>query len=174
MPEVTVTLENVESKDVKVRGEDATVYEFKASDGRKYTTFKRDVAVPGATLRGRLVTIVYTEKKKGDFTNYYLESITAAVGDPGVLVDLRGDAPGTWEKQDAQTESANIRSAPDKDVSIARAVALKAAVESATGFIDIDTATDVLNVADVYVDWLLTGAVNAEPVAVGSDENFPF
>lgn len=150
MSEVTVTLNDVESKDVQARGEDATVYSFKCSDGRKYTTFKRDVAAPGSQLRGRLVTIGFTEKVNGEYTNYYLNSIKPA---------------------DTATPP-NITSQSDKDVSIARAVALKAAVETAVG-LEMQAANqgDIIAIANVYAGWLLTGSANPEPVAAG---DFPF
>ena len=161
MPEATVTLNNIQPKDVTARGEEVTLYEFETSDGRKYTTFKHDIAVAGAKLRGRLVTIDYGEKpwQKGDKsgTNYYLNSIKAADdgslgtngGDPGVAVDPRSDEV---------TPTYNISTPANKDVSIARAVALKAAVETATGAVlDNPTADEILEVANLYVDWLLTG-----------------
>lgn len=167
MSEVTVTLNDVESKDVKVKGDPATVYEFRCSDGNKYTTFKRDIAVPGSQLRGRLVTIDYTEKQKGDYTNYYLNSIKLAdTGDAGLEVNLRG-TDGFGSTPIAQ----GITTQEDKNVSIARAVALKAAVETAVGLQLADADSDaILGIANVYAGWLLTGSVN-EPVAAG---DFPF
>jgi hypothetical protein len=158
MPEATVTLNDVESRDVQSRGETATVYSFKCSDGRKYTTFKRDIAVPGSQLRGRLVTIGYTEKQNGEFTNYYLNSIKLA--DTGIILP---ETPVFTAHPDSPTQE-------KKDVSIARAVALKAAVETAVG-LQLEDASwqTILDIADAYVPWLLTGSAAQSEV-----EAFPF
>lgn len=168
MSEVTVTLNDVESKDVIARGEEATVYTFNCSDGRGYTTFKRDVAIPGSKLRNRLVVLDYSEKawQKGEKSgfNYYLNSIKLA--DAGVV---RGAA---IQVDALDNRPALITSQSDKDVSIARAVALKAAVETAVG-LEMQAANqgDIIAIANVYAGWLLTGAANPEPVAAG---DFPF
>lgn len=164
MPEVTVTLNDVDSRDVKVRGEDATVYSFKASDGRKYDTFKREIAVPGSQLRGRLVVIDFDEVQKGDYTNYKLKGIK--------LADAGEAGGGGFAATANLGTSDDIPRASDKDTSIARAVALKAAVETAVGLQLMDADSDsILGIADVYAGWLLTGSVAAEPVAAG---DFPF
>lgn len=161
MSEVTVTLNDVESRDVTARGEPATVYSFKTSDGRKYTTFKRDVAVPGSQLRGRLVTIDYKEQQKGEYTNYYLNSIK--------LADT-GEVAETVRVTTADSAVEKVFGPSDKDTSIARAVALKAAVETAVGLQLGDADQNaIIVIAGVYAEWLLTGAVT--PV---KEEAFPF
>jgi hypothetical protein len=150
VPETTVTLVDVDSRDVTARGEQTTVYSFKASDGRKYDTFRRDIAVPGSTLRGKTVVIDYKERKKGEYTNYDLLSIREAAD----AVLLQGFK---------QEPTPNISSQSDKDVSIARAVALKAAVETAVG-LQIETDKEgVVAIAGFYADWLLNGTAVAEP-----------
>src|SRR5581483_4645917 len=113
MPELTLTLNDVESKDVNTRRGLSTVYTLKGSDGRTYTTFDRELAVAASELRGKTVVFDYVESKNGDFINYNLNAVTEAAGGVDIPVQTIAATPST-----------------DKDVSIARAVALKAAVET--------------------------------------------
>lgn len=176
MPETTVTLVDVDSRDVTARGEQTTVYSFKCDDGRKYDTFRRDVAVPGSQLRGKRVVIGYTERpwdngeKSG--INYNLNSIKEAAGDPGVAVDLRSDE-GNFAGPDVIGNSL-LAANTSKDISIARAVALKAAVETSNGFSPDASwnAADLLQVADVYLDWLLNGSESTPVSGDGILVNF--
>lgn len=157
MPEVTVTLEDVESKDVNTKRGLGTVYRLKASDGRTYTTFDREIAKTAAELRGKTVVFDYVQSQNGDFTNYNLNGVKAGTGIPEVAnTDNFATQPVTgFHTGDSVTS---------KDTSIARAVALKAAVETVVGSDAYDTAgvppdDTIINIANIYAEWLLTGAV---------------
>lgn len=179
MPETTVTLVDVDSRDVTARGEQTTVYSFRCDDGRKYDTFRRDVAVPGSQLRGKRVVIGYTEKQwdNGEKSgiNYNLNSIKEAAGDPGVAVDLRSDE-GNFAGPVGPIGSilgynTGGSAAPtNKDLAIARAVALKAAVETASRN-DWDYV-EIIRIADVYLGWLLNGSESTPVSGDGILVNF--
>jgi len=173
MAEVTARIDSVETYDgvAKSSGKPYTRFTVKAG-GRKYDTFRREIAEPAAPLKGQLAVIVYSERQNGEYTNYDLEGVKAA---PGVAGATETAAQGTVETQ-AVSNGSNVRSVPaasprsaisDKDVSIARAVALKAAVETATGLQLVDAdAGSIITIADTYLPWLLTGeAKTANPFA---------
>lgn len=150
MPEVTVTLEDVESKDVNTRRGLSTVYRLKASDGRTYTTFDDKLAKEGAKYRGQTVVLDYVESQNGEYTNYNLNGVKAGEQE---FAQNRPDpqlAPG-FNPGDSVTS---------KDTSIARAVALKAAVTYVVA--GISPEDDVITLADSWVAWLLTGSTLPE------------
>lgn len=93
-----------------------TVYEIEFSDGKTYATFKQDVAVEARAAIGSSVTAEVSEQQKGQYTNYYWNGITAKTADPAPVVQ--------WIPGQIQAPAPS-----DKDAQIARAVALKAAVD---------------------------------------------
>lgn len=144
MPEVTVTLEDVESKDVNTKRGLGTVYRLKGSDGRTYTTFDREIATKAAELRGKTVVFDYVESKNGEWVNYNLNGVKA-----GAFATTPAPAQG-FPTETPQGSTPNT----DRDTSIARAVALKAAVTYVVG---ANPEQDPIALADEYVEWLLTG-----------------
>lgn len=147
MPEVTVTLEDVESKDVNTRRGLSTVYRLKASDGRTYTTFDDKLAKEGAKYRGQTVVLDYVESQNGEYTNYNLNGVKAGETPTGIILPTAAPLFSASPANPTQES---------RDTSIARAVALKAAVEVSVG--GISEGNGVLETANIYVEWLLTGA----------------
>jgi len=88
---------------VKKLSDDRQLYVIK-SDGKEFTTFKRDLAASAKAMIGQQAKIDYTEKQNGEWTNRYLENVESAV-----------------EFKQA--------TAPAREIDIRRAVALKAAIE---------------------------------------------
>lgn len=150
---VVVTIEDVSSRDVNTRNGTKTVYNIKASDGRYYGTFDENNGRKAGTLKGQSVRLEYSfresHKDGKTYQNYDLKGIEA-----------NAFAPSPDVPPSAQTVLNLVASQgpSDKDLSIARAVALKAAVETfATGALDLSSAENILAVSDTYVDWLLNG-----------------
>jgi hypothetical protein len=96
---------------------------------------------------GRASSSTTSRARTADYTNYNLNGVKLSefAPEPGVIL------PAAQE----YSASPATKTQEDRDVSIARAVALKAAVET-TG---PDEPESILAVAGIYVDWLLTGAV---------------
>jgi hypothetical protein len=164
MPEVTVEIESVESYDgvAKASGKAYTRYTVKAG-GRKYVTFKREVVEPAALLVNQRATLVYTESQNGEYTNYGLEGVKAAPQEAVAATETVSQ--GTLGAQSVSSGS-NVRTVygasaaeQKKDVSIARAVAFKGAVElAAAGVITIESPSSVLDIAARFTPWLLNEA----------------
>ena len=100
MAELTAVVDDVR---VKKLSDDRQLYVIK-SDGKEFTTFKRDLAASAKAMIGQQAKIDYTEKQNGEWTNRYLENVESAV-----------------EFKQA--------TAPAREIDIRRAVALKAAIE---------------------------------------------
>jgi len=98
--ELTAVVDDVR---VKKLSDDRQLYVIK-SDGKEFTTFKRDLAASAKAMIGQQAKIDYTEKQNGEWTNRYLENVESAV-----------------EFKQA--------TAPAREIDIRRAVALKAAIE---------------------------------------------
>ena len=100
MAELTAVVDDVR---VKKLSDDRQLYVIK-SDGKEFSTFKRDLAASAKAMIGQQAKIDYTEKQNGEWTNRYLENVESAV-----------------EFKQA--------TAPAREIDIRRAVALKAAIE---------------------------------------------
>ena len=165
MAETTVQIEDVESRFVAItRGREAgttkAVYNIKASDGRYYGTFDEDLGKQAGLLRGQTVNIEYgvRESTKGDkvYTNYDLKGLSASD-----VSNVSTNTSSPSEGVSVAPVASQGYVSTSKDLQIARAVALKAAVETfATGALEISTAPEILQVADSFTDWLLNGSAN--------------
>lgn len=111
-------------KDQTKTGKD--IYKVKI-DGKVYTTFDEKVAREAFALKGKQASVDVEVKQSGEYTNYNLKGVAAP----------------------AQLEIPSV--AGEKDVQIARAVALKAAVDFQAGK---GSVADVKLVADEFLAWL--------------------
>lgn len=158
MAEAIVQIEDVESRVVNTRNGQKTVYNISASDGRRYGTFNEDLGRKAGQLRGQSAVLDYSvresHKDGKTYTNYDLKDIRAnqfAPQNPGIIL------PEQTEKILQQyTASPQITTQEDKNVSIARAVALKAAVDLASGGVIEDPSKEgLILVSEYFTDWLL-------------------
>ena len=149
--ETTVTIESVEGKSINTRRGPSTVYNVETSDGKRYSTFDSKLAESAATLRGKTAVIEYQVRENvrdgKTYVNHDLKGVQPAIS-PADIVPVQ------------ITETPRIDSQKsDKDLSIARSVALKAAVDTATGLQWTESpSAPVLSLADEYLDWLLNGS----------------
>lgn len=124
MSSITAVIEDVK-KDQTKNGKD--IYKVKI-DGKTYTTFDERVAKDAFARKGQKVVADVEVKQSGEFTNYNLKGVTAAA------------------------EQAQIPSvAGEREDAIARAVALKAAVDFQAGK---GSVADVKLAADEFLAWL--------------------
>jgi len=130
--ETTIQISEVNSKDVKTSRGTGTVYNVKASDGREFSTFKKDLGQAAGRLRGQFALIEYSEVQKGEYTNLYLDSVTATDNpDPADEVIAKLTPTYSYAK-DLKSEQIN------------RSVAFKAAVELvAAGTMSVDGLHDL-------------------------------
>ena len=155
MPESIVQIEDVSSRQVSTRYGPKTVWNIKASDGRYYGTFDAELGQAAGRSRGQQVEIEYeyrqSQKNGNTYDNYDLKALRAST--------VQGTTKDTGNVQESLTEAPVASQAySGKDSSIARAVALKAAVELAAGGVIEDPTPDgLLTVSEVFTDWLLTG-----------------
>ena len=73
MSTVTATIEGVYGPN------EHGFYDIKA-DGKKFSTKKSNIAERAKEFHNRQATLEYTEKQNGQYTNYYLENVTAPGG----------------------------------------------------------------------------------------------
>ena len=76
MSEVRGTVLAVNGKNVNGK----TIYEVAFSDGQTYATFNNTVADAAKRLQGQPAVAQTTAKQKGQYTNYYLDSIEPGEG----------------------------------------------------------------------------------------------
>ncbi|HEY6018839.1 MAG TPA: hypothetical protein VIY48_02810 [Candidatus Paceibacterota bacterium] len=146
-----------------------TVFEVKTTDGKKYSTFKAPLGQMAGALRGQAVVIQYSEQERNGYTNYTLEGIQPSQSQP-VETGQQGVVVQAGPVSHNLTATASY-STSSKDESIARAVALKAAVDTVTGLQIVDANSSVvLAVADVYRAWLL-GEKESAPDPFGGETN---
>ena len=156
MASITAVVEDVTAKET-AKG---PIYNINAG-GKKFSTFKVEIAEQAKRAVGINSVLGYTEKGREfngkTYVDYYLNS-----------VDTQGAAP-------AATTFAPASGGFSKDESIARAVALKGAIEFQHGE---GSVADVLMVANEFLAYLLkTPAAPASPaVAVfsGPSDDIPF
>ena len=151
MAEIVAPISEVQTKTLPTG---VVIYIVKAA-GKEYSTRDRSLAQIGYRAVGSDVLLDYDEKKndKG-FTNRYLNHIAPVDGGGPAEAGL----PPSGLFDDSEPEVARA-SGIDKDEQIARAVALKAAVDTLPQLpAEQRTAASVLQIADFYMPFL-TGAV---------------
>ena len=186
MESTVVGIASIESKDINTAKGPGTLFILKDVVGTEYTTFDRELAVQAAALRGQNATIgfdITTNVKPNrqgvdtTYTNRYLKSLGAAGAsqpsehtfDPGVTptpsVPVQAvTAPPTAPPTATPVEAAVIptqSSHSDREESIARAVALKAAVDLASSGVLSASIADIIARATSFETYLL-GRVEAE------------
>lgn len=137
MNTITAVIEDVKSDTTK---SGKAIFKIRI-DGQTYTTFDERTAKEAFALKGQKAEAQVEVKQSGEFTNYNLRGVAAPAGIP------QADAGGKSEK----------------DGQIARAVALKAAVEFQAGK---GSVADVKLAADEFLAWLSgAGAVAAADIS---------
>jgi hypothetical protein len=154
--EAVIQISEVNSKDVNTSRGTSTVYNIKSSEGKEFSTFKKDLGQAAGKLRGQWATVEYQEVQKGKYTNYYLDAVraseprelalnpTASYVDTettGGLTEAPGTTPGLIHPTitPAQAVSHNFTYKDDKSAQINRSVAFKAAVGLVTsGYVDFE------------------------------------
>jgi hypothetical protein len=157
MASITAVVEDVTAKET-AKG---PIYNINAG-GKKFSTFKVEIAEQAKRAVGINSVLGYTEKGREyngkTYMDYYLDS-----------VDTQGAAPATGGG------FAPASGGFSKDESIARAVALKGAIEFQHGE---GSVADVLMVANEFLAYLLkTPAAPASPAVAafsGPSDDIPF
>ena len=157
MASITAVVEDVTAKET-AKG---PIYNINAG-GKKFSTFKVEIAEQAKRAVGINSVLGYTEKGREfngkTYVDYYLNS-----------VDTQGAAPATGGG------FAPASGGFSKDESIARAVALKGAIEFQHGE---GSVADVLMVANEFLAYLLkTPAAPASPAVAafsGPSDDIPF
>ena len=155
MASITAVVEDVTAKET-AKG---PIYNINAG-GKKFSTFKVEIAEQAKRAVGISSVLGYTEKGREyngkTYVDYYLNS-----------VDTQGAAPAAT--------SAPTGGGFSKDESIARAVALKGAIEFQHGQ---GSVADVLMVANEFLAYLMnTPAAPASPAVAafsGPSDDIPF
>ncbi len=143
------TITSYAKKDVQGRNGKFTMTMFQTQSGREYATSKGEIASQAVLLMNQPVEIEHEVVQKGDYTNYYLQGVKT----------VNGAAPVP------QTDPGpSVAPQSDREDAIARAVALKAAVDTLPSLADIikDDAyagkvrdpAEVLALAEFYLTWL--------------------
>jgi hypothetical protein len=173
--ETVVEIQDVVPKSIVTRRGPGTVYNVETSGG-KYSTFDQVLASEAGKLKGQPAKISYKTRQNGEFTNYDLLGVEAVVENGNGLQPLQPEVEdityAAWKASQTQAAASPpaqpsnsievyTNSEAKKQLSIARSVALKAAVETARG-LDVGEAYagDILHIADTYTNWLLTGVNN--------------
>ena len=144
MPETIITILDVEGRDVNTSRGPGRVFNVKGSDGRRYSTFNAKLAQEAVALKGQGAKIEFETRQKGEFTNYDLKALEAA----SVVQTVETSSNGS---QGVTTVPVASQGPSDKDTQIARAVALKAAVE----LVAAGTAEKgIFELAEEILSWL--------------------
>jgi hypothetical protein len=157
MPAVTARIQNVTVKTVNTARGSGDVYTVEAD--RKYTTWKRDIAQAAKELIGQDAEIAYSEQQKGDFTNYYIDSV----------LPLRGTAPDFERAPGPVPQDV-------KEQRIMRQTAAKVAVEQLRYFTPDDQTKEMLvALTEMWHDYFENGwpEVDAVPGGFPTDD-IPF
>lgn len=166
--EVVSVVKEVTRKNITPRngGDPFMLYEIVAGD-KTWTTKKQEIALTAHSLVGRLAAIEGRAQQKGNYTNYYINSIRET------------DAPETTEDPFSETiipTTANGASS-DRDESIYRQVATKVAAHLA------DTPADFWQNVDTLMNFYRTGqhpsqgetyAQTATQTDFTGDDDIPF
>lgn len=152
------------------------IYDLHADDNQEYATFDKGLALTAQSLSGPqapLVTLTYTEKQKGQYTNRYAEKIEQAQTQLGVGQIAFGPGPA---QALAPTVTQNVlpqlpvaappMSGVDKEMRIMRQTASKVAVHLLPYLpAHEQTPQGLLTMADFLVDYFVEGAPPATPIA---------
>lgn len=173
MESTIVGIASVESKDINTAKGPGTLFIVKDDLGVEYTTFDRELAVQAAGLKGHNATIGFDTttnvkpNKQGvdtTYTNRYLKTLSSANGATPEIVVERSiplqSAPvviqGVTLPLGATSSIQAQPSHSDRESSIARAVALKAAVDLASnGVLNDPTASGITSIAKFFEPYLL-------------------
>ncbi len=139
------TITSYSKKDVTTRYGQKTVTAFHTVAGKEYSTFKGEIASQAVLLMNQPVEIEYETQQKGEYTNNYLLGVKTVGGATPVPQADPGPTP----------EPVTSPYQAHKDEAIARAVALKAAVDTlpSLGEPTKDPAS-VIALAEFYLTWL--------------------
>lgn len=194
MESTVVGIASVESKPINTKRGPSTVYTITDALGIDYTTFDRDIAAAAAARKGQSASLSFNTKQNTKpnnqgvsvtYTNRYLESVESADSEfspspvLGSAPASRGELAATADRGVSVTGLTYIPASSDKDQSIARAVALKAAVELvASGVVEgvnggTVTGGDVLLLAK-YLEPYLLGHDAPTETSVGVDSPPPY
>jgi len=199
MESTVVGIASVESKDINTKKGPSTLFVVKDAVGTEYSTFDRELAVQAAALRGQNATIgfdISTQVKPNrqgvdtTYTNRYLKTlgVVGALSAPVQSEQTFDSAPVPVAPVPVQAVTAPPTATPvstpviqpqqshsDREESIARAVALKAAVELAAGGVS-DASVDSITVNARYFESYLLGRDEPaqEPVQALPDDEIPF
>ena len=171
MPTVVDTITKYSSKDVQGKYGPSKLTTFYTQSGLELTTFKAEIASQANMLMNQPVKIEYEQVQKGEYTNYYLQSVEPASA-ANMLMNQQSVEPDDGIAPLAENNVTPITSAPShpsnidqtdfvpssKDHQIARAVALKAAVDTLPVLEDKSFTSDpakILALAEFYYEWLL-------------------
>lgn len=172
MANATIQIAEVQSREIQKRaGGTTTIYTLVDQANTRYDTFNQELAQDAALLRGQTAEIEYTETpwQKGEKSgvNRNLVAVKAAKLTPGLpILPGQQQVPGSVSFDLAGPDNpfrATNGSYSSKDLQIARAVALKAAVELLPlGLVEISSADEIFTIAEKFTDWLLNGEGHSE------------
>jgi hypothetical protein len=152
MAEIVDQISEVETKTLPTG---TILYLIKDSKGKEYSTVDRAIAQEAYALVGTSQTahIDYTEKKnERGFVNRYLNAFSIQPDEGGFKAPAKAEAPPAGLFDDTAPPSEEGR----RELQIAKAVALKAAVELLQYFEPEDrTSTNVTGIAEYFTQWLL-------------------
>jgi len=150
LPSITAVVDEVTHKTTAKGNDMFTV----VAGGKKITTFERDHAETAKSLKGQKATIDYVEKENGQYVNLNLVSIK-----PFEEKLAAGFSPTPDEKQD----------------SIQRQCALKAAVEFNKALGEKASIGGVVAAAEAFNSWLNGAPAESGPSEGNSlDDDVPF
>jgi hypothetical protein len=157
MAEIVDTIREVETKQLPTG---TVIYLIKTSGGKEVSTLKRDIAQEAYALVGTttFAHIDYTAKKnERGFTNNYLNELTVQQEETIAGPAPFGGQPGPSDPPPGLFDDTVPPSSDDRrELAIAKAVALKAAVDLMAYFEPQDrTSTNVTGVAEYFAMWLL-------------------
>ena len=137
---------------------------FTSSEGKEFYTFQAPLATQAHAFvtSGQPVAVEYEEElRDGKYTNYKLTAVSVAPDSYGV------PQPTTISSAQYPLSPATLTQ-ESKEERIARAVALKAAIEifTAIGQDPILYRSEMLEYADTLTPWLLTGVDAKAPESV--------
>ena len=184
-------IQAVESKDINTSKGPSTLYLIKDNVGVEYSTFTAELAQQAAAYKGsqqpaligfEISTTTKPNKQGVDttYTNRYLKSLSPA-GEQQERTFVSTPQPQAPVASAGLTAPASgivaQQTATEKDTAIARAVALKAAVDACVGGVNDfqGDETGVLDLAERYRGWL-QGELSVPPLAssVADDDSIPF
>jgi hypothetical protein len=125
------------------------IYVVELANGNQYTTRDRGVGQLAASNLGEVAHIDFDQKQKGQYTNRYINNLT--------VLEKNGqpDRP-TGLFDDAVPEPATSGVALEKDLQIAKSVALKAAVDILQYLpAEQRTVANVETAAEHFTRWLV-------------------